>query len=214
MTLDDWIELSPDDRNVRRRRWERDRGEWMALLSQARARFEAEFRTHPLINHIGESVWQSSREEPSILVATALYSPQRIEELPDRFCTFRVVQDQVLDRRDFYLRYWTLLFGELLGWPEARTHEWATRWDDELNERRSSLFYHEDPYYYAIPVVIRESLPTAQSHAHLSMAMDADVRRAIRSHGSDPIWLSPYDWEAARERVNVVLRSAGGRLPR
>jgi hypothetical protein len=214
MTLDEWIELSPEDRNAHRRRWERDGGDWMDLLSEARARFEAEFGSHPLINHISQSAWHAASYEPSIVVTTALYSPQLIEELPDRFCTFHVVQDQVLDNRDHYLRYWTLLFSELLGWPEARTREWARKWDDDLNGRNGSMFYHDDAYHYALPVVIRESLPETQSEARRSTALYLDVLGAIRSHGSEPIWLSTYDWDAARERINVVLSAAGGKLPR
>ncbi|HEU5400232.1 MAG TPA: hypothetical protein VFU86_02680 [Terriglobales bacterium] len=214
MKLDEWIELSPDDRNAHRRRWERDSGDWMDLLSEARTRFESKFRSHPLINYICQSAWHAASYEPSILVTTALYSPQLIEELPDRFCTFRVVQEQVLDNRDFYLRYWTLVFDELLGWSEAQTRKWARKWDDDLNGRKGSMFYHEDPYYYALPVVIHESLPPAQAEARRSMALFTDVLRAIQSHGSEPIWLSPYDWDAARERVNAVLIVSGGRLPR
>jgi hypothetical protein len=213
MTLDTWIELSPDERNAHRRRWERDRGDWIQLLSEARARFETRFRSHPLINYITQSACHSASNEPSILVTVALYSPQLIEELPDRFCTFRVLQDQVLDNRDFYLRYWTLLFNELLGWTDAQTREWATKWDDDLNGRNGSMFYHEDPYSYALPAVIRASLPAAQSDA-CRVALYSDVLRAIRSHGSEPIWLSPYDWDAARERINTVLSKADGRLPR
>src|SRR5262245_31335325 len=108
ITLNQWINLPPDDRNSHRRRWERDGGDWMDLLSEARARFEAEFGSHPLINCISQSAWHSASYEPSIIVTTALYAAQLIEELPDRFCTFRVVQDQILDNREFYLRYWTL----------------------------------------------------------------------------------------------------------
>jgi hypothetical protein len=76
------------------------------------------------------------------------------------------------------------------------------------------MFYHEDPYYYALPVVIRESVPAGQVPAGGLMALYTDVLRAIRSHGSSPIWLSPYDWDAARERINAVLSTVGGRLPR
>jgi len=216
MTLDEWIELSAPDRNALRRGWERDSGDWMDLLSEARARFEAKFRSHPLINYIGQSAWHAASYEPSILVTTALYSPQLIEELPDRFCTFRIVQEQVLDNRDHYLRYWVLVFNELLGWPEAQTRRWACKWDDGLNGRDGAMFYHEDPYYYALPVVILESLRASQPEAPFSVRwkLFSEVLQAIRSHGSEPIWLSPYDWDAARERINVVLSAAGGRLPR
>jgi hypothetical protein len=214
MTLDEWIEISPGDRNSHRRLWERDRGGWIELLSEARARFETRFRSHPLINYISQSAWHEASYEPSIIVTTALYPPQVIEDLPDRFCTFRVVQDQVLGNRDFYLRYWALLFSELLGWSEPQTREWARKWDDDLNGRKGSMFYHEDPYSYALPTVIRESLPAAQLEARRWMPLVEEARRAIRSHGSEPIWLSPYDWDDARLRINTILKEAGGRLPR
>jgi hypothetical protein len=76
------------------------------------------------------------------------------------------------------------------------------------------MFYHEDAFHYALPVVLRESLPGAQSEARRSTALYLDVLGAIRLHGSEPIWLSTYDWDAARERVNAVLSAAGGMLPR
>lgn len=214
MTLDEWIELSPDDRNAHRWRWERDGGDWMELISEARARFDSLFRSHPLINRISEGGWPAAGNEPCILVTTALYAPQLIEDLPDRFCTFHVVQEQVLDNRDYYLRYWTLLFNELLGWSEDQTREWALKWDDDLNGRIDSMIYHEAPHYYALPLVIRASLPTGVTETYPEMPLYMGVLRAIHTHVSEPIWLSPHDWNSARERVNEFLSAVGGRLPR
>jgi hypothetical protein len=214
MTLDEWIALSPQDRNARRRAWDREAGEWVDLLTAAHARFDAEFRSHPLINRIGRSSWFAPAHEPSIIVTTALHAPQLIEELPDRFDTFRVLQEPILDSRDDYLRYWILLFDELLGWTEAQTREWARRWDDELNGRTGLMFYHDHPYEYALPAVMKASLPSGQSEEAVPLKLYLKLVDAIRSHASEPIWLSPYDWNAARERVNEVLKEAGGRLPR
>jgi hypothetical protein len=213
MTLDEWIGLSPAERNEHRRSWERDSGEWLDLLRAAHARFEAEYKSQPLINYIGYSKWYGAAYEPSILVTTALYPPQLIEELPDRFCTFRVAQEAILGVRDEYLRYWMLLFRELLGWTEAQTLDWARSYDSDLNGAHNQLFYHEDPYYYALPEVVRQSVPPEQTQGWPLIDLTGDVCKAIRSHGSEPIWLSPYDWDAARSRVNVVLDKVGGRLP-
>jgi hypothetical protein len=104
VTLDEWIELSPAERNERRRHWlydpeglalrkqelavGRHAAEWSDLLSNACILFKAKFGSHPLINHIGQSVQIRSQEEPSIIVTTGLHTPQLIEEVPDRFCTF------------------------------------------------------------------------------------------------------------------------------
>jgi hypothetical protein len=213
MTLDEWIMLSPAERNEHRLHWEHDCGEWQDLLTDARGRFEARFGSHPLIRHIGQ--YASAEYDPAISVTTALYSPQIIEELPDRFCTFRVAQTPILDSRDFYLRYWVLLFAELLGWTKEETLEWAHQWDDDLNGRNGfSWFYHEDAYYYVLPVVVSKSISTDSRDTHHRITLCEEICNAIRSHASEPIWLSPYDWDAARARVNAILSKVGGRLPR
>lgn len=213
MTLDQWIMLSPTERNEHRLHWEHDRGEWQDLLTDAYKRFERQFGSHPLVRHIGKSA--SAEYDPAIIVTTALHSSQIIEELPDRFCTFRVQQTPILDTRDHYLRHWVLLFEELLGWPKERTLKWAQCFDDDLNGRKGfSWFYHEDPYYYALKIVISESIPAEIPDFHQRSKLEEDIYNAICSHGSEPIWLSPYDWDAARVRVNAIFSKVGGRLPR
>jgi hypothetical protein len=67
MTLDQWIELSPEDRNALRRRWDHDGGDWIDLLSDARARFEAEFGSHPLINQISQCAWHAASTSHPLL---------------------------------------------------------------------------------------------------------------------------------------------------
>lgn len=215
MTLDEWIELSPVERNNHRRGWECNRGEWTDLLATAQARFETAYKSHLLVNLISRSGWHGTSNEPSILVTTALYTPQRIEELPDRFCTFRVVQEPVLDNRDHFLKVWSIVLNEMLGWDESRTLKWAERWDDELNGRKAaSMFYHDDPYTRILPLIVAESVPPDSLRGYQDIELQNAVCRAIRSRGSEPIWLTPYDWDAARFRVNDLLGQIGGQLPR
>ncbi len=73
-------------------------------------------------------------------MTTAQYPLEYLEELPGRYCHFLVEQEPINANRDYYLRYWHLLFENLLGWPEAKTNEWAATWDDELNGRNGSFF--------------------------------------------------------------------------
>ena len=144
MTLEEWDALEPGERNRERRTWPRDRGYWRDLLHEATGRLKREFGEHPLINHIDHSEWHSARYEPAILVVTALWSPQRIEELPDRYHTFAVSQEPVLDNKDYYLRTWNLVLGELLGWSELRVGEWARQNHEDGLDGKESFFYHED----------------------------------------------------------------------
>lgn len=210
MNLDDWIALTPDARNAERANWghhnpiEDDEQPWGGLLYEACMRFRREFGQHPLINRIDHGAVR-------ILVTVALYPPQFIEDIPSRYCGFLVEQDPINANRDYYLRYWRILFGELLGWTETETDDWAMRWDDDLNGRTGSMFYHEDVYYYVLPEILNASGASVAAPMH---SIFRALEDAIQFNASSPIWLSPVDWNAVRERVNDVLTRHGGKLPR
>ena len=204
MTLDEWDALTPGERNRERRSWPRDEGYWLDLLSEATERFKREFGDHPLINRIDHSAWHSSGSEPAILVVTALWPPQRIEELPDRYHTFGVRQDPILANKDSYLREWNLVLGEVLGWSESRVRDWAKQnWEDGL-DGKESLFYHEDPIDYIVDLLIPQPI-RVQIYGTTYEQLRNCLCEAIRRYGSSPLWLSPYDWKAARKRIDAIL---------
>lgn len=210
MTLDEWIALTPDERNVHRADWGRhdsiEHGEplWGDLLREATRRFNKEFGEHPLINRIEDSA------SISIHVTTALYPPQLIEEIPDRYCYFRVEQEPINASRDYYIRYWMILFAELLGWSDDQSRDWALQWDDDLNGRNGGLFYHEGVYHYVLdPILFHSGVRHRPSNS-----LFRKLESAIQASASTPIWLSPVDWDAVRARVNSVLTIVGGKLPR
>jgi hypothetical protein len=209
MNWDDWINALPGDRNAIRMQWHqrdciRDPTEpWADLLKIAERKFAAEFEKHPLINRIAS-------RDCRILVSTALYPPQFIEDIPGQYYHFLVDQHPINADRDHYLRYWSILFGELLGWTESDTHDWAKRWDNEMNDRVLSFFYHEDVYYYAAPQILVSSGLATLVHDTL---LQRRIEDAIQKGHSSPIWGSPCDWDLVRERVNAVLQPFGGILP-
>jgi hypothetical protein len=214
MTLDEWVGLSASERNALRRDWSRDEGSWLELLHEACARFEAEYGGHRLINAIGGSAWQAPIYEPSIWVTTALFSPQLIEELPDRYLMFRVVQHQIDDNKQAYLRTWTLVLGQPLGWSEKRVLAWARKYHEHgLDGRDRGWFYHEDEYYCILDFLVPTSVRKKLSFKELAK-LEGRLKTAIAQHGSSPLWLSPYDWDAARERINTILGEYGAALPR
>lgn len=210
MTLDDWIALTSHERNVHRADWGRhdsiEHGEppWGDMLREATRRFKRQFGEHPLINRINDSA------AISIHVTTALYPPQLIEEIPARYCYFVVEQEPINASRDYYIRYWAILFDELLGWSDVQSRDWALRWDDDLNGRNGGLFYHEDVYYYVLDPILFHSGVRHQPPNSLFRELES----AIQVNASTPIWLSPVDWDAVRARVNSVLATIGGKLPR
>ena len=140
MTLEHWMSLTPAERNAERRNWPTECDHyWHDLLDEACERFKREFGSHPLINHIAPTVWHAPLHEPGIIVTTALWSPQRIEELPDRYCTFGVHQKPIEDNKDHYLKTWTLVLGELLGWPPEKARDWARIWGNGWRARVKRL---------------------------------------------------------------------------
>jgi hypothetical protein len=210
MNLDEWTALTSDQRNAERAKWAShdpdgdDDEPWADMLCEACTRLGQDFGQHPLINRIDHGAVR-------ILVTTAQYPPQFLEDLPSRYCGFLVEQEPINAMRDHYLRYWRILFSGLLGWPDAQTNDWAMQWDDDLNGRVVSMFYHEDEYYHAWPEIVRES--GAESGMWLLKTLRA-FKDAVEYRASSPIWLSPVDWDAVRGRVNDILAPHGGQLPR
>lgn len=204
MTLDEWIALSPDERNeirfgwtwrygdadTGRARWEK---EGLPLVSEAADRFRQENGKHPLINHIAPNVSLFGNSEPAIHVVTALFPPQRIEDLPDRFATFAVQQEPILSNKESYLIYWRLVLGEFLGWTPQQVDDWAAeKWLDGL-DGKDGLFYHEPPcYYIELLLVPNDIKPYVRSD---------EVCDAI----GEPMSRTPYGWAAAKERVRLVI---------
>ena len=210
MKLEDWLALSPVQRNVIREKWglydplEDGNEPWLELITEAFNRFVLEYSEHPLVNHI-------SYGGPVILVTTALYHPQFIEEIPARYCGFPVEQNPINGIRDDYLRLWHILLSELLNWPESQINEWTLKFDDELNGRVNAWFYHEDEYLYVLPEIVLAS--GAQVSPPDEYKILNELRKAIEYRASSPIWLSPVDWNAVRSRVNDILIPLDGRLP-
>jgi hypothetical protein len=218
MTLDEWIDLTPAERNRLRFEW-RDRDDrgrerssaWdemgQPLVDEAARRFGLEHEGHPLILYVRPAV-RCDTGEPGIHVGTNLFSPQIIEELPDRYLTFAVSQQPALDGKVYYLEYWTRVLGELKGWSPEQVQSWATKWKDGL-VGKDSWFFHEAPGWYLSRLLVPSAAADRLDHLRL-MRLQNEIQMAIenRGHGPDVI-AEGYDWEAARARVKAVLDTVG-----
>ena len=212
-TLDEWVALSPEERNRLRREWSgydefflnqnwrREEGYWLVLLEQATERFKVEYGKHPLINYIS-FMGKIVEYEPGIVVTTALSTLQRIEELPDRYLTFAVYQEPIADTKRYYIRSWELAFGHFLGWSKERVTTWAEKWGDGLDGKQP-MFYHEDEMWYVAPLLVPPEAKEKLDHPGL-FRLENEIHRALRH----PLGEHPYDWNEAKDRVESVIKAA------
>lgn len=216
MNLDKWLSKTPKERNYLRRRWvEHELVRFSPLLEDARRRFEGEFGKHPLVVRVGINL---ARHEPCIEIVTSLWSPERIEELPDRYCTFWVFQEQVFSRREERLTYWRLVLQHVLGWSRSRVKKWTSQFEERLSGKSDlyDVFYHKSAASYVVRALIPERF--AKKHQgttkywglrnQLWAALEPPQRgNCISPQPMDSI----YDWNAARKRVRKVLAKCGNR---
>ncbi len=118
--------------------------------------------------------------------------------------------------RPRYVAVWRVLLGEWLGWSDARFAEWVAQFDDDLDDRGFSLFYHEDELYHVlhqlIPPELAQRVVWGQSvpNSNALSGVVGELWLAVtgRHHGAE--WGSPaFDWQAARERVDAALKRHG-----
>jgi hypothetical protein len=215
MNLDKWLTLSIDEQAKIRKEWKRNWENWYHLLDEAISRFTTEYGSHPMISRIDSfydfgpaDIYDHEKSilhsEPQIGVTTKLCAPERIEELPTRYATFTVVQVPYGDTKNRYLKIWKIVLGKLLGWSEEQVLEWAEKKHKDDLEGKSCWFDHECPCYYISTLFI--------PHEKLKMINPGDLYKlntrlyqAIHRKGQMPCCTSPYDWNAARMRINKIL---------
>ncbi|HEV2693692.1 MAG TPA: hypothetical protein VG347_12435 [Verrucomicrobiae bacterium] len=84
MKLAEWVGKTPRERNRLRRQWvQQNLVKFSPLLEEACEQFRREFSKHPSVLRVGLSL---AHHEACINVTTSLWFPERVEELPDRYC--------------------------------------------------------------------------------------------------------------------------------
>lgn len=115
-----------------------------------------------------------------------------------------------------YIPTWRKVLVGWLGWDDARFDAWVAGWHDDLVDE-NSLFYHEDEWYYILPLLVPDELSTQLANrktkqmfndlAHLHFE---ELDRAIRGRPELPAVDTPgFDWDAARDRASAVLQTYG-----
>ncbi|MGL6077030.1 MAG: hypothetical protein ACRC8S_22975 [Fimbriiglobus sp.] len=126
---------------------------------------------------------------------------------------------QLAGNRTRYVAVWRVLLRDWLAWPEERFAEWVAMFDDDLNDRGNSLFYHYDELHFVVPQLVPRELaeslqwePSATSYNALGELL-GELGWAITGRPFLPNWgTEQFDWHAARERVEAVLQRRGASL--
>lgn len=101
-----------------------------------------------------------------------------------------------------YLDYWIVALHKLLGWERGRVINWATSFEQKLNDENSMLYHETEMYpvsFLLIPKSVRDKL------AGLDLVY-------LAGRLEDAIWLKNtrdklegYDWSAAAARIDAIL---------
>jgi hypothetical protein len=203
MNLDEWVELSSDERNTLRKKWCRLHDEGLSegeaiyeIAEQAGDRFAAEYREHPQIYFVEGGGYELA----GIHVMTALHRGELVEVIPDRYATFPVRQTPMETSKAHYTEEWQLVLSTLLGWSESKVLQWAKQYEDNLNGQHGLMFYHETSFYYIAPLLVPRDLQESDQSRHLA----SEIQAAIEHHGRR-IQGNAYNWDDARVRIDAVV---------
>ena len=213
LTLNEWTSLSPKERDVIRKEWRDNWNDWFYLLDEAVEAFQEEYKnSHVILNVLPAFHCEPSPSSPAstittkqwIEVITSLDSGQSAKEIPSEYAYFEVEQSPFGDTAKEYLDEWKILLNNLLGWPEEKTIAWAQEHHADDLKGKSDFFERERPCYYITALFFQES----QLMSLLKYGIDKfedEIQMAIYNRSKHP--LEPdYDWDAARQRVNEVLK--------
>jgi hypothetical protein len=106
---------------------------------------------------------------------------------------------------------WKGILSELLGWSEEETHQWATKFEEYLQDSHD-IFFHRPPQYWLTWVLIPDSLKQRLKKLEV---VDLE-RRLVEEFGGDKVYDMPLDtdWKPYREKVQGLLAEYGAELPR
>lgn len=164
-----------------------------------------------------------------ILNAFTLFQENRkMEGLPTRFLGFRVVQLNLGDKRDSFLKTLIFVTRELKGWTNADTLKRANEGRNEpLNDSLSGGFlvgpvYDKGPVMLALSVIIEEIRKESPSLAgidpiDLRNSMLSVMREATRNAGSvehdHPDTVQNFDWASVRAKINDLIERERKKVP-
>lgn len=215
MKLDEWLNLSPEQRDIFRQKWKEGQCDWYNIVCEAIESFKKKYEgIHEISSIDPASGYGRIPEvvlEPCIQVTTSLKGNQFIKELPSEYAYFKVVQEPFGDTAEAYLREWILILGNLLRWPEEKVVSWAEKYHSDDLKGKNGWFDHDFASHYVAHLLVPEEKLNRLIEVERSKFL-GKIERAIRNFGQNLLDPS-YDWAEARKRVNAILKEIGETLP-
>jgi hypothetical protein len=110
--------------------------------------------------------------------------------------------------KDHYMQWWKGVLGTILGWTSEQVEQWAHKWDPHGIDDENSLFYHEAPSWYVANILIPDYL-TDECNTTTIVKLDRQIEHALNFDDNAQyvaLQLETYDFEAAKRRVEAVLK--------
>jgi len=226
MTLNEWSSLTDERRRQLILRWHQegqaDVYECVAIEAAKMLRNELkatpEISSVNLIADILPVPWQGPVHEWVIEVCS-LQPGFKLDKLPAQVMGFRLVQVNLGDKREAYLRVWKRLFKEIRGWSEEQTLEWAKKWEGGF-ERSGSTLLSSGPDKLAAPNLIDDQTRALLGFPSRDFSdLSDEIRREITEKelygpcgsgtGFPPLVrpgaLDEYDWDDVRRKIRKLV---------
>jgi hypothetical protein len=222
MNLDEWLELTSEQRNEIRSKWRYEWDKWSHLLFEAVDRFTSKYGNHPQIGLISAAYLARGKDcaasqdivitEPKISVTTTLRLPEMIEELPSRFAHFTVEQKPFADTRDFYIEVWSSILKNLLHWSDIQIKDWMDKNHADNLAGKGIMFTHLPPCSYIASVFLPKSKIGLHNLLKFRKARQ-EIERILIAEFQFFRPIEEINWSALRTDIDKILREFGESLP-
>lgn len=158
---------------------------------------------------------------PEWVIEVCSFQPGfKLDDLPDQVMGFRVLQVNLGDKREAYLRVWKRLFKKIRGWSDEQTLEWAKKWEGGF-ESSGSIILSSGPDKLAAPSLIDDQTKTLLGFPSRAFSdLSDEIRHLITEKelygpsGSGtrfpplvrPGALDEYNWDYVRRRIRELVQ--------
>ena len=107
-----------------------------------------------------------------------------------------------------YERIWMGALTTFLGWTPEEVRTWSSRWERDLNGTEpNSLFYHEDSWWYILPLIIRPTW-SGKLDVREYYKLEEEAQQVIlRLGGSTEADEPEFRWTAAKHGLDHLLNT-------
>lgn len=218
----EWLNCSEEERHKIKNDWDDNWNKWSYLLEEAVNNFQKEYSDILNISSVDSCYGYGPKsessmenifyEKPAIAVTTLLNEQAVLDDIPNEYAHFPVKQIQFGDTAEWYLTEWKFILSNLLNWSEKQIINWANENHSEDLKGKNFIFTHETPSYYITHLLASNRTLTKMSSNERDIFLSR-LEQAIRNKSISINDVPDYNWNAAKNRVNEVLKEIGESLP-